>query len=97
MERFGDRRVARFGDRRRFGFPQWWGYPPYVTSYYPSDYAAPYEDPPYAYPPTEYPPTENFSERPRPVVVYQSGCRTDTEKVPSATGGEATVSVTRCH
>ena len=95
--RMRDFRFARFGDRRRFGFSPWWGYAPYFTSYYPSDYAAPYQDPPYAYPSTEYPPTENSSERPRPVVVYQSGCRTDTEKVPSATGGEATVSVTRCH
>jgi hypothetical protein len=92
-----DFRMARFGDRRRFGFPPWWGYAPYFTSYYPSDYGAPYDDPPYAYPPAASPPTENSSERPRPVVVYQSGCRTDTEKVPSATGGEATVSVTRCH
>jgi hypothetical protein len=90
-------RMSRFGDHRRPGFSQWWGYAPYVTGYYPSYYGAPYEDPPYAYPPTEYPPTENFSERSRPVAIYPPGCSTDTQKVPSVTGGEATISITRCH
>ena len=90
--RMRDFRFARFGDRRRFGFSPWWGYAPYPTDYYPSEYAAQYGAWPFG-----YPPMENFSERSRPVVTYQPGCRTDTEKVPSESGGEHSITITRCY
>src|SRR5450755_4501334 len=57
--------MSRFGDHRDPGFPL-----PNVPSYYPSEYAIPYGEPPYG-----YRPVENFSERSRPVVTYQPGCR----------------------
>ena len=84
-------RTARPGDRHGdTGFPLWW-----AGSYIPG-YAYQYADPsgevPYA-----YPPTENFSERSRPVVTYQPGCRTDTQQVPSESGGERTINITRCY
>jgi hypothetical protein len=65
---------------------------PYVPNYYPSEYAVPYDLPPYAYPTTEY-----FSERPRAVVAHPSECRTDIQKVPSETGGEHAINITRCY
>jgi hypothetical protein len=85
-------RISRLGDHRRPGFPLWWGYGSYDPNYYPSEYAAPYEEPSYA-----YPSTDNFSERSRPMVIYQPGCRTETQEVPSETGGERTINVTRCY
>jgi hypothetical protein len=81
-----DSRMSRPGNRRGPGFPLWWGYP----SYYLSDYVIPYQESPYL-----YPPTENFSERSRP--IYQPGCRTDTQTVPSKNGGEHTINITRCY
>jgi hypothetical protein len=86
--RIRDFRLSRLG----LGFPLWWGYPSYVPNYYPSDYTLPYEVPPYA-----YPPIDNFSERSRPVVAHPPECRTDTQKVPSETGGERTINITRCY
>jgi hypothetical protein len=85
-------RTLRLGDRRGLGFPLRRGYASYVPDYYPSDYEAAYGDFPYA-----HPPTENFSERARPIVIYQPGCRTDTQTVPSETGGERTINITRCY
>jgi hypothetical protein len=78
--------------RRHFaGFP-WWGYEPYGPDYFPSDYA------PDAEPlPLPYLPFENFSERSRPPVFYRPGCRTDTQTVPSESGGERTIHITRCY
>jgi len=90
--RLGDFRLSRRVDRRQPGFPMWWGYAPYPTDYYPSEYAAQYGAWPFG-----YPPMENFSERSRPVVTYQPGCRTDTEKVPSESGGEHDITITRCY
>ena len=88
----GSFRMSRLGDHRRAGFPVWWGDAPYVPNYYPSEYAAPYAELPYT-----YPSIENFSERSRPIVTYQPGCSTDTQKVPSETGGEHTIHITRCY
>jgi hypothetical protein len=85
-------RGAELGDRRGAALPLWWGFSSYVPSYDPSGYAAPYAQPVYI-----YPPTENFSERSRPVVAYPPGCRTDIQKVPSESGGERTINVTRCY
>jgi hypothetical protein len=87
-----DFRMSRFGDHRGPGFPLWWGYASYVPNYYSSEYAAPYEVPPYAYPPIEV-----FPERSRPIVAHPLECRTDTQKVPSETGGERTINITRCY
>ena len=85
-------RMSRPGDRRGPGFPMWWGYAPSVPNYYPSEYVAPTGESPYA-----YPPTENFSERSRPVVTHPPECRTDTQTVPSESGGERTINITRCY
>jgi hypothetical protein len=85
-------RMSRHADRRGPGFPLWWGDATYVPNYYPSEYAAPYGEFPYA-----YPPFENFSERSRPVVTYEPGCRTDTQTVPAENGGERTIHITRCY
>jgi hypothetical protein len=85
-------RMSRLQDLRRRELPLWWGYAPDYSNYYPSEYAAPYAEPPYA-----YQPSADFSERSRPVVFYQPGCRTDTQKVPSETGGERTINITRCY
>ena len=84
--------MVRRADRRQPGFPLWWGYASYPPDYYPYEYAAPYGDLPYA-----YPPMENFSERSRPVVAHPSECRTDIQKVPSETGGEHAINITRCY
>ena len=74
--------------RRQAGFPWWWGYTngdPYDIPYsYPTDYGPTYELP--AYP-----------QQSRPVVIREPGCRTDTQKVPSEAGGEATINITRCY
>jgi hypothetical protein len=85
-------RMSEPGDRRGPGFPLWWGFGSSVPNYYPSAYVAPYVAAPYA-----YPPLENFSERSRPVVARPPECRTDTQKVPSETGGERTINITRCY
>jgi hypothetical protein len=77
-------------DHRQPGFPLWWGY---ASPYYPSENAAPFEQPFY------YPayPQDNWAERSRPVVTYEPGCRTDTQKVPSESGSERTIHITRCY
>src|SRR6266567_6553162 len=82
-----------FGHNTHFlRFRPWWGAPPYVSSGdAPWDDAAPVGSIPLA-----YPPFENFSERSRPPVFYRPGCRTDTQKVPSESGGEVTINITRC-
>jgi hypothetical protein len=86
-----DFRMARPGDRRGGqGFPLWWA-GAYVPSY-PYGYADPSWEGAY-----DYPPMANFSERSRPVVTYQPGCRTDTQTVPSESGGERTINITRCY
>jgi hypothetical protein len=85
---------SRFKDRSQ-QFPPGWGYPPYGGDDYPPEYTAPSESGPV--PSAAYPPFENFSERSRPPVFYQPGCRTDVQKVPSERGGETTVNVTRCY
>jgi hypothetical protein len=84
--------MSREAERRGFGFPLWWDYASYPPSYYPTEYSAPYGEFPYP-----YPPTEEFSERSRPIVTYRPGCRTDTQKVPSETGGERSINITRCY
>jgi hypothetical protein len=87
----GFRRMSRLGT----GFPVGWDYGSPYPGYYPyggPEYAAPYG--PYPYP---YPPMENFSERSRPVVARPPECHTDTQKVPSESGGERTINITRCY
>src|SRR5260370_34891699 len=84
-------RMSRLGDHRGPGFPLWWGYGSDVPYDYPSEYAVPYEQQ------YGYPSADGFSERSRPVVFYQPGCRTDTQTVPSETGDERTINVTRCY
>ena len=75
-----------FGRGRRFASPGWgapYGY--YGDSgYYDPSTAAPDEQP--AYPTTAYP----YVKTPR------SSCSTQTYKVPSEAGGEASVNVVRC-
>jgi hypothetical protein len=86
-----DFRTARPGDRRGSpGFPLWWA-GAYLPSY-PYGYADPSVEVPYS-----YPVMENFSERSRPVVTRQPGCRTDTQTVPSEGGGERAINITRCY
>jgi hypothetical protein len=80
------------GERNR-RFPLSWGFD--SPFYYPSDYGVPFEQPYYGYHPAY--PADNWAERSRPVVSYQPGCRTDTEKVPSESGGEHTITITRCY
>jgi hypothetical protein len=92
------RHFGAFGafDHRHFARFPWWGYGSYGPTDFPSDYAPEAEPLPYPYP-YPYPPFENFSERSRPPVFYQPGCRTDTQTVPSESGGERTIHVTRCY
>jgi hypothetical protein len=85
-------RISRLGNQRGPGFPMGWGYAPYVADYDPSEYASQYAETPYG-----YPPTENFYERGGPVMTYQPGCRTDVQKVRSETGGERSITITRCY
>jgi hypothetical protein len=80
----------REAERQSPGSP-WWSDASYLPSYYPSGYAAPYGGFPYPYP------AENFSERSRPIVTYQPGCRTETQMVPSEGGGERSINITRCY
>ena len=88
-----DFRMAHPGDRRgAVGFPLWWA-GGYLPSYpYPSGYADPSVEIPYA-----SPPMENFSERSRPIATHEPSCRTDTKTVPSESGGERTINITRCN
>jgi hypothetical protein len=95
MRMDGFRRASRLGERLGAGFPLGWDYGSPYPGYYPygaPEYAAPYG--PYPYP---YPPMENFSERSRPVVARPPECHTDTQKVPSESGGERTINITRCY
>jgi hypothetical protein len=80
-------------ERRGLGSPLWWDdNAPFASSYYPSEYGPPYVEFPYG-----YPPFENFSERSRPIVNRPSECRTDSQKVPSESGGETMINITRCY
>jgi len=83
--------MSRQAERQGPGSPWWLGYGSDLPGYYPAEYAAPYGAFPYPYP------TENFSERSRPIVSYQPGCRTETQKVPSEGGGERSINITRCY
>jgi hypothetical protein len=86
-----DFRMARPGDRRGgVGFPLWWA-GTYLPSY-PYGYAEPYAEVPNA-----YPLMENFSERSRPIATHEPSCRIDTKTVPSESGGERTIHITRCY
>ena len=80
--------LSREAERQSPGSP-WWGDASDLPSYYPSGYAVPYGGLPY--------PIENFSERSRPMVFYQPGCRTETQMVPSEGGGERSITITRCY
>ena len=83
--------MSREGEHQGPGSPWWWGYASDLPSYYPAEYAVPYGAHPYPYQ------TQNFSERSRPIVTYQPGCRTETQKVPSEGGGERSINITRCY
>jgi hypothetical protein len=76
-------------ERHSPGSPWWWGGGSDFPSYYPAGYA--YGGFPYPYP------AENFSERSRPIVTYQPGCHTESQKVPSEGGGERSINITRCY
>ncbi len=76
----------REGERRGPGFSQWWGYASYLPGYYPyGEFQSPYS------------PAEDLSERSRPILPYQPGCHTETQKVPSEAGGERSITITRCY
>lgn len=85
-------RMSRRVDHRQLGFPLWWDYAPYPTDYYPYEYGSPYGDLPFP-----YPQMDGFPDRPRPVATYQPGCRTDTQKVSSESGGKHSINITRCY
>jgi hypothetical protein len=91
MRQINDFHMSREGERQSPGSPWWWGYGSDFPGYYPSGYAAPYGEFPYPYP------AENFSERSRPIVTYEPGCRTETQTVPSEGGGERSINITRCY
>jgi hypothetical protein len=93
----GFHRMSRLGDGRGQVFPQWWGYASTFPDYYPPAYAAPEYGAPYGEFPYVSPPYVNFSERSRPIVAHAPECRTDTQKVPSESGGERTINITRCY
>jgi hypothetical protein len=81
-------------ERQVSGFPSWWGDP----SAWPNDYPYPYGyAAPYAEPVQIHPTIEDWSERSRPVVTRAPECRTDTQEVPSETGGRRTINITRCY
>jgi hypothetical protein len=85
-------RSSRLRLRGGFGFPLWGGFAPY---FYPSEYIAPYSGAPYAYPAIDYVPSP---EQTTPVVVLRpGGCRTQSQKVSSETGGESTIDIVRCY
>jgi hypothetical protein len=92
----GFHRGSRFGDGRGQAVPLWWGYASTFPGYYPP-YAAPEYLPPYGDLPYASPPYVNFSERSRPVVAHAPECRTDSQTVPSESGGERTIHITRCN
>jgi hypothetical protein len=69
------------------GTPLWWG----AAGYYPQVESEPSEAPGYVYLPRD------FTDRPRPQVLYQPGCRTDTVTVPSESGGQRAINITRCY
>ena len=79
------------------GFPFWWGAVAGGPYYYPSEpYYYPTENlSAYGLPDSTYP-TEP-TERRRPLPLYEPGCRTETQKVPSEAGGEHTINITRCY
>jgi hypothetical protein len=81
-------------ERQVSGFPSWWG----DVSAWPNDYPYPYGyAAPYAEPAQIHPTIEDWSERSRPVVTRAPECRTDTQEVPSETGGRRTINITRCY
>ena len=88
MNRLG---FSQFRGPHERGFPFWWSYasPYYYPDYSPSEYLPSYEPPA-----TAYPPIENYPPQSWPVMP---GCRTDTKKVPSEAGGEATIKIVRCY
>ena len=93
-------RAGRFFPGRYL--PQWGALGPYGY-YYPPDYYGPSYYPPQYYVPSETPASgeEAPAERPvapyRPAAIYPPGCVTQTQKVPSESGGERTVNITRCY
>jgi hypothetical protein len=89
-------RFSQFRGPHERAFPFWWTYgsgaPYYYPDYYPPEY--PPSNEPHA---TAYPPIENYPPQRQPVVTHEPGCRTDTQKVPSEAGGEATINIVRCY
>lgn len=80
-------RSFRQHERFEQGTPLWWGYGP---SDYPVAEVEPSQSQVYIYP-------QEFAERPRPPVLYQPGCRTEAVTVPSESGGQRTINITRCY
>jgi len=73
-----------------WAWPSWWGTDngdPYY--YYPAGTASA--------PATTGTEDTSAAQRPVPVVVYQPGCRTQQQTVPSEAGGTRTVNITRCY
>jgi hypothetical protein len=89
-------RFSQFRGPHERGFPFWWTYgsgaPYYYPDYYPPEYP-PSNEPPA----TAHPPIENYPPQRQPIVTHEPGCRTDTQKVPSEAGGEATINIVRCY
>jgi|SRR5215471_4355777 len=71
------------------GVPFWWTYTGGAPYYYPPEYLPSYEP--------AYPPPESYPPQSRPVAPHEPGCHTDTQKVPSEAGGEATINIVRCY
>ena len=80
-----DVRSSRMRDRDRAGVPAWYGYPPDIPSVQPQ-YVVPVENGP--------PP---ILEPISPPAGHQPGCHAESQSVPSESGGQATIRVTRCY
>ena len=86
--------MSHLRDDRRQGFQSGWGYVSDAPYGDPSEYVGSYAEPPYRYPDIGDVPV---SGRANPRFVYRPDCRTDSQKVPSESGGERTINITRCY
>ena len=88
-------RGAHLRDRRLARFPVWPDYGSFDPFYYyPPDYAASYAGAAVASPDAD---GASAPQPPNRVMVYTPGCRTQTQTVPSESGGTRAVNITRCY